>query len=68
MKQTVISCSCGSSLCQTRLTIKEDNEKPANIILSFKDRELSLEHFVSLSKESFAELVKAGQKKFGKVV
>jgi predicted ATP-dependent Lon-type protease len=66
MKQTTIACNCGSKLCHTNLIVKEDEEAPKNIMLVIKNSELSKEFFVSLDKDSFNELIKAGLTKFGR--
>lgn len=67
MKKVLIHCDCGSKLCHSSLTLKDDDEKKHNIILSLKDKELGEEHWISLSKEMFAEMVRAGRTKFGRV-
>lgn len=66
MKQTTIPCNCGSKLCHTVLIVKDDNEATKNIMLVIKNAELSKEFFVSLDKDSFNELIKAGLNKFGR--
>jgi hypothetical protein len=65
MKQTSINCNCGSK-CDTIITIKDDNEQPKNIMLVIKNVKLDKEFFVSLDKDSFDELIKAGLTKFGR--